>query len=233
MSNILMIEATGVSCSVALSVCGKIVSNEEVLKAEGRHSEILAVMTDCVLKNKGDARIDAVALSSGPGSYTGLRIGSSLAKGLALGWGVPMMAIDTLELMAFMTLDKYSDKIKEGDIIRPMIDARRMEVYTADFDHRGFRLTKDKPLVIDKDNVAKDGGVVTYLVGNGAGKARELVKGKDCIVIDGDILPLARYMHDMANEKYCKKDFVDIAYFEPNYIKEYVAVVGKNKVLGK
>lgn len=227
-----MIEATGGSCSVSVCFDGVIVSNEEVLNAESKHSELLGVLVDRVLKNVEREKIDAVALSSGPGSYTGLRIGSSIAKGLAMGWSVPIISVDTLQLIAHTALKKHKD-IKQGDIVRPMIDARRMEVYTADFDCRGLRLTDDKPLVLDKYNTVNDGGVVTYFVGNGAGKVRGLIDNVDNIVIDEDILPLSKYMYDIANDKYKKKDFVDIAYFEPNYLKEYVAVVGKNKVLGK
>lgn len=227
---ILLIEATSSCCSVAISRGTEIVYSKEIKEAS-RHAELLAVIVDEALKNVTDGKkVDAVAISSGPGSYTGLRIGSSLAKGLCMGWGVPLISISTLDIITAMAVAKHTPK--SGKIM-PMIDARRMEVYTADYDNKGNRLSEDRAEILTKEAYNNlDTNIL--IVGSGAGKIKNLeLSFIDNITIDDTLYPMAKNMAGMAYNKYIKGDFVDVAYYEPNYLKEYVAVVAKNKVLNR
>lgn len=229
----LLIDTSTTVCSVALSHGDEIIFSAVETKPEGGHAARAGILTEQaiqVLRDKG-LRLSAIALSAGPGSYTGLRIGSSLAKGLCHGYQIPLIAISTLEIMANGYKQEYQvldDKIR----IVPMIDARRQEVYSAIFNSNAERITEDMPLIVSGATpFADDMGVYHYhFIGDGTTKPEGISSG-DFTVIEG-FIPKAEYMLPLAQRAFETQDFVDTAYWKPNYLKEYVAIIAKNKVLG-
>ena len=215
---ILCIETSTTKCSVALGLGAELLAAREVESPEGGHAAALAPMVDellAELRQQGKS-LSAVAVSAGPGSYTGLRIGASLAKGLCLGYSVPLIAIDTLELLAHQA--KRALPVGRTATIFPLSDARRMEVYAAKFDHSGLRLQED---------------FAPILVGNGATKTRGLWPEHSYEVWDEGFAPIAEAMVTLATSAFERGDFADTAYWTPNYLKDYVAVIAKNKVLNR
>ena len=164
--------------------------------------------------------MDAIAISKGPGSYTGLRIGVSAAKGLCFALGKPLIAISTLEALS------HQVKTKEGIII-PMLDARRLEVYSAIFDNGYNRLRETQAQVLNEDSFKSylEDSKVTF-IGNGVSKTKGLINHKNAIFIE-DKLPSANEMSQLAYSKYKKNDIEDVAYFEPYYLKDFVALKPK------
>lgn len=229
----LLIDTSTTVCSVALSHAGEIIFSAVETKPEGGHAARAGVLTEQavqILRNKG-LRLSAVALSAGPGSYTGLRIGSSLAKGLCHGYQVPLIAISTLELMA----NGYREERQELDSkvrVVPMIDARRQEVYTAVFDAKAQRISEDMPMIVSGETAfAEDMDTYEYhFFGDGSVKPEGISAGK-FVVVEG-FIPKAEYMLPLAKRAFETQDFVDTAYWKPNYLKEYVATIARNKVLG-
>ncbi len=227
----LLIDTSTTACSVALTEGVGVVTSVAEPEAQGRHAELAGSMVEQVLETMRTEglTLDAVVVSAGPGSYTGLRIGSSLAKGLAQGYGVPLIAVSTLEMMA----DGYRD-LFGGDIgyIHPMIDARRMEVYTASFDPEGVRLTEDQPVVLSSEcHIAGIQEGLHHFVGNGASKVEGLWADVK-VVVAPHYYPEAHQMAWRAIAAWEQGQYVDLAYWTPNYLKEYVATIGRNKVLG-
>lgn len=228
----LLIDTSTSVCSVATSLGDQILDSEVVREAQGQHAALVAPMVERLLQRLQERQLtlDAVVLSAGPGSYTGLRIGSALAKGLCHGYGIPLIPISTLEMMAL----GFGQTLSSGQEARiyPMIDARRMEVYTAPFDGTGQRLAPDSPYILASDiPLSPDMAEIPhYLVGDGASKADGLWPINYTVV--GDFYPEARYMLKHALEAYEVKAFADLAYWTPSYLKEYVATIGRNKVLG-
>ena len=176
-------------------------------------------------------QLDAVAVSKGPGSYTGLRIGVSTAKGICYAADLPLMAIDTLEAMAYGMKEKLGSQIAENDLLVPMIDARRMEVYASIFDANLNKIHDTEAMVIDENSFAdlrKDHRL--WLFGDGAPKLASLFENQTNIsVIDG-FKPSAAYMRPLAEKALKEQQFVDVAYFEPFYLKDFIA--GKPHVKG-
>lgn len=216
MAFILNIETATKNCSVSLSRDGLILALSEYAGEGYSHAEKLHVFIEEVLQKGGIAYSDlnAVAVSMGPGSYTGLRIGVSAAKGLCYALHIPLIAIDTLELLA----RKIS--IDNGAIIA-LIDARRMEVYSAVFNSS---YTKIKPViaeVITPCSFSEVAGPV-HLVGDGAAKCRAVLEGEKFIYHDEVLYPSAAEMGALANDKYKISDTVDVAYFEPFYLKDFL-----------
>lgn len=218
--------ATGV-CSVALAREGRVVAMKE--NDEGlNHSTLLGVYVDEVLRQAGVtmAGVDAVAVSAGPGSYTGLRIGVSLAKGLCYGAGKPLIAVGTLESMA----DAVADRVREDALYCPMIDARRMEVYAAVYDREGREVTGVRPVVLDEsafvDELSR--GPV-YFFGDGSGKVRGVLAHPNARFLSGVTTSAVNLMR-LAERKFAAGEFEDVAYFEPFYLKEFVATVPKRKL---
>ncbi len=169
--------------------------------------------------------LDAVAVSQGPGSYTGLRIGVSMAKGIAYGRGVPLIAVPTLELLCVPLL--LREKVEEGSLLVPMIDARRMEVYSAVYDRA---LRQVRPVTAEvigegafEEELSK--GPVWFL-GDGADKCREVIKSPNAHFV-ADQVPLAKNMLPLAERAFLRGEFQDTAYFEPFYLKEFVALKSK------
>lgn len=222
MSCILHIETSTEACSVAVSEDGMTVFNEEDLKGPS-HAVQLGVFVDEALSFV-DSRampIDAVAVSCGPGSYTGLRIGVSMAKGICYGRSVPLIALPTLQVMCVPVL-LYQD-LPEDALLCPMIDARRMEVYAAVYD-RALNVKRETAAdIVDEHSYLEflDKGPV-YFFGNGSAKCREKITHPNAHFIE-EMRPLAKWMFPLAEKAFLKGDFKDVAYFEPFYLKEFVA----------
>jgi tRNA threonylcarbamoyladenosine biosynthesis protein TsaB len=220
---ILNIETSTTNCSVSLSFEGETLVLKEDYDKNYSHAERLHVYIDEVLKQAHikSSQLDAIAVSKGPGSYTGLRIGVSTAKGLCFALGKPLIAISTLEALA------HQVKTKEGVII-PMLDARRLEVYSAVFDSSYNRLRETQAQVLNEDSFKSylKEGKVTF-IGNGVAKTKELISHKNAVFIEGK-LPSANQMSLLSFNKYKKSDIEDVAYFEPYYLKDFVALKPQN-----
>ena len=221
---ILMIETSTECCSVALSDGGRILA-EKIDTTPRQQSAMLAPHVAQVLQDVGltIADLDAVAVSEGPGSYTGLRVGVSTAKGLCFGGGKPLIGIDTLQILALQAEGSF-------DRIVPMIDARRMEVYAAIFDGSGRKLSDTEAVILDAGSYRDllEAGSVLF-IGTGAAKFREICRHPNAAF--QECPPLASAMLQPAREALQKKEFEDTAYFEPFYLKEFVAGISKKAVL--
>jgi tRNA threonylcarbamoyladenosine biosynthesis protein TsaB len=211
---------------VAISEDGATVFTQEDLKGHS-HAVSLGVFVDEALSfvDSHGMPIDAVAVSCGPGSYTGLRIGVSMAKGICYGRDVPLIAIPTLQVMSVPVL-LYHD-LPDDALLCPMIDARRMEVYSAIYD-RALGVVKDTSADIIDENSYKDilDSRPVYFFGNGAAKCKDRITHPNARFID-DIQPLAKMMFPLAEKAVANADYKDVAYFEPFYLKEFVASTPK------
>ena len=218
---ILCLETATPSCSVALVHDGEVLAFEEDPKGQN-HSEKITLFIDSVMNKAGISynQLDAVAVSMGPGSYTGLRIGVSTAKGLCYAAEKPLIAIDTLHAMAF----GWKTKAASGNpVLVPMIDARRMEVYAEIFDENINRIEDTKAIIIDENSFSEyKSEHEVWLFGDGADKCAELFANDNRINVIKDFYCSARYMNKLAQQKLDDKDFVDVAYFEPFYLKDFV-----------
>lgn len=225
MALILTIETSTKNCSVGLAKDGACIALKEENKGDYSHAEKLHLFIEEVLKTENITikDVDAIAVGKGPGSYTGLRIGVSAAKGLAYAINKPLIAIDTL-----MSLSK-TISIEQGFIV-PMLDARRLEVYSAIFnkDHEYTRNAEAE--IIDEtsyQNLLEDQPV--YFLGDGASKCKEIIKHKNAHFID-DKFPSAQEMAFLAEEKHQQSNFENTAYFEPFYLKDFMVTPQKKKV---
>lgn len=228
MAVILSIETSTSVCSVSLSKDG--VSVAEKMDFEGpSHASLLNIFIDEMLEyaSTNQLKIDAVAVSCGPGSYTGLRIGVSTAKGLCYGFGVPLIGINTLEIMA----NTVKAQVESNALLCPMIDARRMEVYAAFYNTAGECVKQTSADIIDENSYLEllDKQAV-YFFGNGADKCKSTITNANANFI-ADIHPLAKNMAILAQASFEANKFEDVAYFEPFYLKEFIATTPKNKVL--
>ncbi|AHW59476.1 tRNA threonylcarbamoyladenosine biosynthesis protein TsaB [Draconibacterium orientale] len=236
MALILNIETSTEVCSVSLAENGKTLYLKE--STEGlNHSRLLTVfIEDLFRENNFDIhKIDAVAVSKGPGSYTGLRIGVSVAKGLCYGLGKPLIGIGSIEAMGHYVAENVGEFYAEGEgeelLFCPMIDARRMEVYTALFEIGGKAVNEVTAEIIDENSFANHLQTKKIMFfGNGADKCREKITHPNAL-FNGPDKTTARFMQNLAEMKYNKKEFEDVAYFEPFYLKDFVATIPKNKVL--
>ena len=228
MSCILNIETSTETCSVAVAQDGGIIF-EKINNEPNSHTKYLAKFVEEALSFAESHAIplDAVAVSSGPGSYTGLRIGVSTAKGICYGKNVPLIAIPTLKLLCVKPL--LSDDIEdENALLCPMIDARRMEAYTAIYDRALREVREVKAEVIDATtyNEWLDKGLV-YFFGNGAEKCKEIINHPNARFID-NVVPTAKSMLPLAELAIAKGLYEDVAYFEPLYLKDFVAIKSKS-----
>ncbi|MEG1543289.1 MAG: tRNA (adenosine(37)-N6)-threonylcarbamoyltransferase complex dimerization subunit type 1 TsaB [Tannerellaceae bacterium] len=232
---ILSIETSGTVCSVALDKDGESLYEKAELSG-GSHAKCIGVFIQEALQVVEDNALclDAVAVSSGPGSYTGLRIGVSAAKGVCFGLGIPLIAVSTLELMAHQYVRLFTSV---DGLLCPMLDARRMEAYTAIFDPsqhmRQVRETMAEVPTIDTYMPYLDKQKV-YFFGCGSYKYNEqnVIQSPNACFISNEVNPQAYYMYPLAEKAFLTNQFVDTAYFEPSYLKEFQATIGKNKVLG-
>jgi tRNA threonylcarbamoyladenosine biosynthesis protein TsaB len=225
MALLLAIETTTKNCSVALFENSNLIQFEEKNTNEYSHSEQLTLFIESVIKKSNITlkAIDGVILSKGPGSYTGLRIGTSTAKGLCYSLDIPLLSLSTLKTMALAISLKYDYKF-----YCPMIDARRMEVFASIYDHQNNQVRAIKADIVDKYTYAQFLKEKVLFFGDGALKCRLIIDNPNAYFIDG-IFPSAKDMGVLAFEKFVNKDFEDIAYFEPYYLKDFVSGA-KNKL---
>ncbi len=216
MSTILCIETASTNCSVAIGVNGKLLALKEDYDSSYSHAERLHnFIKDILAENKLElSDLDAIAVSKGPGSYTGLRIGVSAAKGLCFSLDIPLISIATLTSLAH--------QVKEVGMAIPMMDARRMEVYTAVFDKERNQVEETSAKILDAESYQKylDSQVV-YFIGSGVEKFRNICEHPNARYIE-NILPSAAQMVELATIKHKKSDFEDVAYFEPYYLKDFM-----------
>jgi len=224
LSLILNIETATKNCSVSIAKNGKVLAIKELNNGQYSHAEVLHPFILEVLKeaNIHLQQIDAVAVSKGPGSYTGLRIGVSAAKGLSFSLHKPLLSVDTLTSLA------HAVHIDEGVII-PMIDARRMEVYAAVFDNNYQQIRSIKADIVDETTYLPylEQGKV-YFLGDGSQKCKQLINHKNAVFVE-DKHPSSKEMAALSYEKYQNNDTEDVAYFEPFYLKDFVAVPQKKR----
>ena len=226
---ILHIDTSTDVCSAALTNNGVVV--EEKVSYEGHsHASLLGLyVADCLKSAKENGlSLDAVAVSSGPGSYTGLRIGVSMAKGICFGLGIPLISVPTLELLASTAIRNYP----ENDALYcAMLDARRMEVYAAIYNPRREQVREVKADIVTAETYAPylNEGKVCFF---GSGKCKSVIEHPNAVFIP-DVHPIAAQMMSLAEERYANHQFEDVAYFEPFYLKEFQATIAKNKVLGE
>jgi len=225
MSLILQIETATTVCSVALAEEGNILAYKEV-EQRNIHAEAITVFIDELFQTTSKQYKDlyAVAVSCGPGSYTGLRIGISVAKGLCFALDKPLIAIETLEAMTDGMIAQHTLDDDRNVLLCPMIDARRMEVFTAVFDSNGNRVKNTSAEIIDGNSFSdllNDNKMIFF--GDGAEKCREVLGSKVNVQIISGFQNSARYLTKKAAEKYLAGNFVDVAYFEPYYLKDFIA----------
>ena len=224
MARILLIETSTAVLSVALSENGTVVASRECHEPRLQAS-LTAPLVKEVLDSKGLAvrDCDAICVGKGPGSYTGLRVGVSTAKGLAFGAGLPLIAIGSLDILAQAAIDGNHTVI-------PMIDARRMEVYTAVFSPAGEQLTPVEAKIIGQDSFADylEKGPVLF-IGDGALKCKDVITHPNASF--SEAWPLASNMATLAEKAFNEDRFEDLAYFEPFYLKDFVATVSRKSIL--
>ena len=240
MERIILIETSTALCSVALAEDGQITAYRES-SAPKAHASLTAVFIDEMLKERGItiSNCDAVCVSMGPGSYTGLRVGVSTAKGLCFGSGKPLLAVGTLDTLVAQATDAIPGSTGDPRFIIPMVDARRMEVYTAVFSSchpersegspSYTQITETAPAIIDETSFAEylEQGPCLF-IGDGAGKCADVIKHPNASF--SQCWPKASAMLAPALAAYRAGDFKDVAYFEPFYLKEFVATVSKKKL---
>lgn len=226
MATLINIETSTEICSVALSVNGKTVWHKENYDGMSHSISLAKFIEEMMVYAKSEAlKIDGVAVSCGPGSYTGLRIGVSTTKGLCYGLDVPLISVNTLEIMANHVLK--NNAVDANTLLCPMIDARRMEVYTAFYDKSLNQKRKTSADIIDESSYSDITSDVLFF-GNGASKCQSVLRGNFKLI--ENVVPLATDMVELSHKAFDEKKFQDVAYFEPFYLKEFVATVAKNKV---
>ena len=224
MARILSIETSTSICSVAIHEQGELLALAEI-KEPGAHAEKLLLLVDEVFEKAGlsFADLDAVAVSQGPGSYTGLRIGVSTAKGLCFALDIPLIAIDSLQCLYALSQKQYPLQT-----IIPMIDARRMEVFSSVFSSEGEVLKEITADILEETTYSEFEPFVA--IGDGVEKLQEFWKDRN-VIIDPSVIASAAGQVELAYAKYVAKDFEDVAYFEPYYLKDFVVGVSTKNAL--
>ena len=232
MAVILNIETSTEVCSVALTSEGQVLDHRENYEGQ-THATLLSQYVKDMLDyaRSREMKIEAIAVSIGPGSYTGLRIGLSEAKGLAFGLNVPLIGVNTLQLMTVSTM--FNHFIEEDRVLYvPMIDARRMEVYTAVYTPALEAVLEPQAMILDEhsfEDLLQQGNTLV-LIGNGSDKARQVLKHEQVRFVSG-IKPVAVEMMALAEKAWREQSFIDVAYSTPLYLKEFQATKPKNPVL--
>ena len=222
---ILNIETATKNCSVCLAENGEVIGIRELNDGNYSHAEKLHPFIQELLieLNLSSRAIDAVAVSKGPGSYTGLRIGVSAAKGICFAIDKPLIAIETLESLAHGIFN-------DDGLIVPMLDARRMEVYSAVYDSQHKKIREIKAEIINENSFYEELSTgKVYFLGDGANKCKEVITHENAIFIE-DKFPSTKEMALLSYNKYKKNDIEDVAYFEPFYLKDFVVIPEKKKV---
>ena len=225
MSLILQIETATASCSVALAKDSEVLAFKQI-NERNIHAEVITLFIDELMSITGTAysNLDAVAVSSGPGSYTGLRIGVSTAKGLCFALDKPLIAVETLEAMAYGILSHEGYAPTSDTLLCPMIDARRMEVFTAVFNTSGERIRPTSAAIIDENSftdLLKSDKILFF--GDGAEKCRAVLGEYPNAVFFPGFINSAVYLTQKAAEKFRNKQFENVVYFEPYYLKDFIA----------
>jgi tRNA threonylcarbamoyladenosine biosynthesis protein TsaB len=221
MSYILNIETATKNCSVALAFEGKTILCREISEAGYSHAEKLHVFIEEVLQESGVTFQDlkAIAVSQGPGSYTGLRIGVSAAKGLCFALNIPLIAVDTLQSLA--------TQVSETDgLIIPMLDARRMEVYSAIFNNKHENIRGIEAEIITSDSFASITEKI-YFVGDCAEKCQTVLTNENFVFLKSIVYPSANEMSALSFKKFIANEWADLAYFEPFYLKDFMVTTPK------
>jgi tRNA threonylcarbamoyladenosine biosynthesis protein TsaB len=229
MSRILQIETATTVCSVALATDGVVTAFKQV-DQRNIHAEVITLYIEELVNSAGlkYTDLDAIAISCGPGSYTGLRIGVSTAKGLCYALDKPLIAIETLEAMAYGVIADKSLSIDDSTLLCPMIDARRMEVYTALFDVSGNRVKDTAAEIIDEQSFSEYLSTKKILFfGDGAEKCQAVLGNNPNTEFLKGFTNSATHLTKQAAEKFAVKDFEDVAYFEPYYLKEFLVTSKK------
>lgn len=231
MAVILNIETSNDVCSAALTAEGMVLTHREDFTGRNHAAMLSGFVKECLdYQREHEMPLDAVAVSMGPGSYTGLRIGLSEAKGLAYALEIPLIGIDTLQLMAVQVMFAVHE-LPDDVIFVPMVDARRMEVFTGAFNMALEPMMPEGPMIIDENSYADllATGRPVFMFGNGMPKAREVIKAPNAMFVD-DIKPVAVDMLALAERAFMRSDFLDLAYSTPNYLKDFQATTPKKKV---
>jgi tRNA threonylcarbamoyladenosine biosynthesis protein TsaB len=232
MTNILLIETATMACSVGISRDGEIIALRESMEFRS-HAEMVSVFIAEVMNETGFYYTDlhAVAVSKGPGSYTGLRIGVSTAKGICYGADLPLIAIETLAAMTSGFIMDYKEKILPDDLFCPMIDARRMEVYCRISDISQSVLTETEAIIVDDQSFKeKLANHRIWFFGDGAAKTETIIHHPNAMVVK-DFNPSVKFMAGLAQYAFNQTQFENVAYFEPFYLKDFVAALPKVKGL--
>lgn len=228
MANILNIDTSTDVCSVALTSEGMVLEHREDYEGQN-HAKVLSSFVNDMLTyaTPRGIKLDAVAVSMGPGSYTGLRIGLSEAKGLCFGADVPLIGISTLELLVVTVMFK---EFWDDDVLFvPMIDARRKEVFTGVYNLALDKIMQPQPLILDENSFQEFADKKMVFIGNGSDKAKDIIKLPNAKFISG-IKPEAVNMMALAERAFRNNDFIDVAYSTPQYLKEFQSTTPKNKI---
>ena len=224
MSLILSLDTSTQNCSVALHENGQLIT-QELVDEEGSHSKSLTLLIEKVMKTAGRAlaELSAVAVSNGPGSYTGLRIGLATAKGICFALDKPLICLPTLQVLA-SAVDAPS-----GSLLLPMLDARRMEVYAAVYSSSLKEVSPQEAHILNQESYQSHANVVVF--GNGSAKWQESCTHPSITFLDGPLLPEAQFMGKLAHEAFLNQTFENLVTKEPDYLKEYMGTKPKIKSL--
>jgi tRNA threonylcarbamoyladenosine biosynthesis protein TsaB len=232
MTYILHLETATKICSVAIAKDGVLISHKETTVANSHSSLITSFVAD-VVKAAGIELNDlsAVCISMGPGSYTGLRIGVSTAKGFCYALNIPLIAVNTLQSMANYYAANNADKLNDETLLCPMIDARRMEVFTALFNKDITFIKETSAKIIDEESFQKELSAYKIIFfGDGAEKCRQSLSHNPNAIINTEFTVSSRGMISIAWKKYLAKNFENLAYFEPYYLKDFLATIPRKMI---
>jgi len=235
MAYILHLESSTSICSVALAQDGKLIDLMESNEGQN-HARLLGVFAQDILQKNGitATQLAAVAVSEGPGSYTGLRIGVSLAKGLCYMNQIPLIAVSPLQSMAAQVIDRKNElglELDDQSLLVPMIDARRMEVYTATYSTQNQLINDVSSVIVDADSFSEElTNKKLIIFGNGAEKCLPVLTHANATILSG-IQTSAQFMCGLAWEAYRNKQFANLAYFEPFYLKDFIAGKPRKNIL--
>ena len=231
MAVILNIDTSTTVCSTALTAEGMVLCHREDFGGQNHAALLSGFIKDCLDHlREHDMTLDAVAVSMGPGSYTGLRIGLSEAKGLAYALRIPLIGVSTLELLVSHVMFDFNVELPEGSLFAPMIDARRMEVYTGVYDLALNEVLSPQPLILDADSYGRylNNHAVAFF-GNGSDKFKGVCRSANAVFVP-DVMPLASDMTALADRAYSRRQFLDLAYSTPSYLKDFQATKPRNPI---
>lgn len=231
MSILLLIETADEVCSVGLSTNGKLIHAEEVME-KNAHSRLINTLVESLLQKSkvSFSDISAIAVSKGPGSYTGLRIGTATAKAFCYALNIPLISVNTLQSLAINFL--HSNSVSEDTFLMPMLDARRMEVYTALYSSKMEEVMQTTALVLNNESLnAWTGSRKVVLFGNGANKCDELISGMENVSIIEKIYPSVNGMVSEATKLYSNNQFEDSINFEPFYLKDFITTAPRKNIM--